>query len=402
MYRTAGSWGLELQTANQNTRMRIDNSGITTFCCQVGIGIAPCASLHANGNIISEGCFFSGAPDNLRIFSGHWATASGNGNCYLVFQAGGGSASFGIPTGWGGTASIYTCGINRLSVTTEGYVGIGTGSPNISGGLAGNAILTMKATCAQRVAILELNGCRSGVGEPSSYIFAYNNSCNTAFGAIRFDRGAVDGCGSISIATSGTDRVCIASNGNVSIAGDLALTPANSALLFSSGKARFFTGGSERLAIFDTGISCFQNTVCAPRFVGTLNGNINGYPILAQASCLMGGSSKDVTIYFTSNIRIEYGVNDYTVGAYNNDNSAIFSSVRALIPYNYYQSTPTTTVLASYIDNPNGHSALSVAICKLVNSNTYCIAVRFATSPSYDVNNKVIIVTSNGIQSGFA
>ena len=36
MYRaSAGSWGLELQTANQNTRMRIDNSGITTFNCQV-------------------------------------------------------------------------------------------------------------------------------------------------------------------------------------------------------------------------------------------------------------------------------------------------------------------------------------------------------------------------------
>ena len=36
MYRSsAGGWGLELQTANQNTRMRIDNSGITTFCCQV-------------------------------------------------------------------------------------------------------------------------------------------------------------------------------------------------------------------------------------------------------------------------------------------------------------------------------------------------------------------------------
>jgi len=35
MYRTAGSWGLELQTANQNTRMRIDNSGISCFSCQV-------------------------------------------------------------------------------------------------------------------------------------------------------------------------------------------------------------------------------------------------------------------------------------------------------------------------------------------------------------------------------
>jgi hypothetical protein len=36
MYRSGGgSWGLELQTANQNTRMRIDNSGISCFACQV-------------------------------------------------------------------------------------------------------------------------------------------------------------------------------------------------------------------------------------------------------------------------------------------------------------------------------------------------------------------------------
>jgi hypothetical protein len=34
---SAGSWGLELQTANQNSRMRIDNTGITNFYCQVCI-----------------------------------------------------------------------------------------------------------------------------------------------------------------------------------------------------------------------------------------------------------------------------------------------------------------------------------------------------------------------------
>jgi hypothetical protein len=160
-------------------------------------------------------------------------------------------------------------------------------------------------------------------------------------------------------------------------------------------------GLSERLRITSTGISCFANTVCSPRFVGPLTGNLNGFAIRAQASCILGGSSSDVTIYFTSNIFIEYGVNDYTVGAYNNDNSAIFSSLRALIPYNYYQSTVTTTNLASYIDGANGHSALSIAVCKLVNSNTYCIAVRFAVSAG-NVFNKGIIVTSNGIQTGFA
>jgi hypothetical protein len=78
---------------------------------------------------------------------------------------------------------------------------------------------------------------------------------------------------------------------------------------------------------------------------------------------------------------------------------AIFSSLRALIPYNYYQSTSTTTNLASYVDGPNSHSALAVAICKIVNSNTYCIAVRFAKS-SGNVTGVRIALTTNGIQPG--
>jgi len=94
-----------------------------------GIGISPVDKFHINGNVISEGCFFSGAPDNLRIFAGHWGTVSGNANCYLVFQAGGGSASFGTPQGWGGSASIYTCGQTRLTILTSGNVGINCTSP---------------------------------------------------------------------------------------------------------------------------------------------------------------------------------------------------------------------------------------------------------------------------------
>lgn len=107
-----------------STSVTINSSG------NVGIGISPVDKLHVNGNIISEGCFFSGAPDNLRIFAGHWATVSGNANCYLVFQAGGGNASFGTPQGWGGSAAIYTCGQNRLTIITNGNVGIGCSTPN--------------------------------------------------------------------------------------------------------------------------------------------------------------------------------------------------------------------------------------------------------------------------------
>jgi hypothetical protein len=110
---------------------------------------------------------------------------------------------------WGGT--------ERMRITSDGYVGIGTIAPNISGGLSGNAILTMKATTNSRVAILELNGCRDSNGDNNSYIMAFNNSCTSPFGVIRFNRGTVDGCGSITLATSGTDRMFISSCGNVGI-----------------------------------------------------------------------------------------------------------------------------------------------------------------------------------------
>jgi hypothetical protein len=197
------------------------------------------------------------------------------------------------------------------------------------------------------------------------------------------------------------NALSIASNGNTSIAGDLSLTPTNSALIFSNGFARIFMGSTEAIRISSTGIACFACQVCAPTFKGYLSGNSTGYPIFSATSCTLGGVSTDVTVYFTSSITIDYGVNDYTVFAYNNANAAENSSLRALIPYNYYQTTPATTVLASYIDTIQGHSALAVAVCKASSSsNTYCIAVRFAVS-SGNVSGKVIQLTSNGIQTGF-
>jgi len=114
---TNGDLSIQNSTNNSsyNTRMTI------VSCGNVGIAIlAPVDRLHVCGNIISEGCFFSGAPDNLRIFAGHWSTVSGNTNCYLVLQAGGGNVSFGTPQGWGGTAAIYTCGQNRLTINSSG------------------------------------------------------------------------------------------------------------------------------------------------------------------------------------------------------------------------------------------------------------------------------------------
>ena len=155
------------------------------------------------------------------------------------------------------------------------------------------------------------------------------------------------------------------------------------------------------MRIDSRGITCFRNTVCSPRFVGPLTGKVTGIAQRAQTSCVTSTASSDITIYFTSGIVIEYGVNDYTVVAAPNDNAAAMSSVRALIPYNYYAGSLPTTNLASYIDGANGHSSLSIAICKVVNSNNYCIAVRFAKSAG-NADNTSIQVTTNGMNPGIS
>jgi hypothetical protein len=58
---------------------------------------------------------------------------------------------------------------------------------------------------------------------------------------------------SFAIRTNNTDKLIIAANGNTSIAGDLSLTPTNSALIFSSGFARIFMGSSEAIRITSGG-----------------------------------------------------------------------------------------------------------------------------------------------------
>jgi hypothetical protein len=273
-----------------------------------------------------------------------------------VLQAGGGSSLFGTPIGWGGSAVTYTSGCHRLNIGPTG------------------------------IACFACQVCAPCVLTNSTILGSVNGPANNI---LRIYRGG--GASNYSEITNIGGTTYVRANGITGVAASLELQT----------KQDDWADFCSRLTIVGNGIACFACQVCSPRFVGPLTGNLNGFAIRAQASCILGGSSSDVTIYFTSNISIEYGVNDYTVGEYNNDNSAIFSSLRALIPYNYYQGTVTTTNLASHIDGANGHSALSIAVCKLVNSNTYCIAVRFAVSAG-NVFNKGIIVTSNGIQTGFA
>lgn len=92
----------------------------------IGIGISAVDKLHVNGNIISEGSFYSGNPDNLRIYAGHPLTTSGNLLSYLVFSAGGGHTFVGTPAGWGGSLNLVTAGYTRMAINSAGNVTIGS------------------------------------------------------------------------------------------------------------------------------------------------------------------------------------------------------------------------------------------------------------------------------------
>jgi hypothetical protein len=220
-------------------RMRIFSDGVTclsnTFC-------TPQLYLQQDSN--SEVQFLSannqnctGTSSAARIDVGTWInqyalTLGRNGICTTGTRFGDNQANttfifdnavsscgmyIGLATSTG-NLNLITAGTKRLVITSNGYVGIGTSCPNISGGLTGNAILTMKATANSRVAILELNGCRDSNGDNNSYIMAFNNSCTSPFGVIRFNRGTVDGCGSITLSTSGVDRMVTYANGATKLA----------------------------------------------------------------------------------------------------------------------------------------------------------------------------------------
>jgi hypothetical protein len=362
-------FGCDINSRQTFTGSFYQTGSIASFSSCVGVGITPIDRLHVNGNIISEGCFFSGAPDTLRIFAGHWSTTSGNSNCYLVFQAGGGSALFGTPSGWGGNAVIYTCGQNRLTIGTTGVAsfscqvcsGVGFYASSVQSGVTIDSTANGDTIIASRGLNAALHGIVRTVGQNGTTCMMMISTRNSVDGNLPASVNALWGL-------TNNDMV-IASN------------------------------NTERARITSTGIACFACQVCAPRFLGTFYGTHYGFSKISNTSCLLSSASNDVTIYFTSGFNIYYGVNDYTVAAYQDDNSAVFSSLRALIPYNYYASSLTTTNLASYVDGPNSHSALAMGICKLVNSNTYCIAVRFAKS-SGNVTGTRIALTTNGIQPG--
>jgi hypothetical protein len=109
--------------------------------------------------------------------------------------------------------SANTHSNDQLVIQGDGNVGIGTASPNLSGGAAGSTILTVSASASARNAVLELNGTRTNSTDISGYVRFFNNGAATPLADIRAIRGSSDTSGDLAFETSGAERVRVTNNG---------------------------------------------------------------------------------------------------------------------------------------------------------------------------------------------
>lgn len=117
---------------------------------------------------------------------------------------------------------FHVNGADRMIIKDAGNVGIGTASPNLSGGAAGSTILTISATSSGRNGVLELNGTRTNSTDISGYVRFFNNGAATPLADIRAIRGSSDTSGDLAFTTADTERVRINSSGDLIVKGSVA------------------------------------------------------------------------------------------------------------------------------------------------------------------------------------
>jgi len=122
-------------------------------------------------------------------------------------------AWFNAPSGTAGNTISFT---QAMTLDASGNLGVGTASPNLSGGSSGGVALTLSAFQSGRNALLELNGTRTSSGF-SSYIRFFNNAAATPFADIQGLRGSSDTTGDLAFATSGTERARITAVGTLNV-----------------------------------------------------------------------------------------------------------------------------------------------------------------------------------------
>jgi hypothetical protein len=102
--------------------------------------------------------------------------------------------------------------LNHL-VLKDGNVGIGTDSPNLSAAASGSTVLSVSTSTSTRNSLIEINGARTGSGDYTGYLRFFNNAAATPLADIQAIRGSSDTSGDLAIATSGTERMRITSDG---------------------------------------------------------------------------------------------------------------------------------------------------------------------------------------------
>jgi len=107
----------------------------------------------------------------------------------------------------------------RMRLDSSGNLGLGTTSPNLSGGSAGSQVITVSASSSGRNGILELNGTRTTSGDYVGYVRFFNNAAATPLADIQAIRGSSDTTGVLAFATSGSERARIDSSGQLIITG---------------------------------------------------------------------------------------------------------------------------------------------------------------------------------------
>jgi hypothetical protein len=201
------------------------NSVLSISTTKVGVGtVSPSAELDVVGGIEATTLTTSGSVTAGSI------DVSGNvvADEYALDQTGTSSSAVAIHAPATNELAIRTNSTEAMRITSDGNVGIGITSPNISGGAVGSTTLTLSASTgvnSGKSAALELRGTRTTLGHLVSSVQAYNNSGTTSITSINSLRGDSDTEGELEFVTSNSPAMRITADSNVGIGTDSPSAP---------------------------------------------------------------------------------------------------------------------------------------------------------------------------------
>jgi hypothetical protein len=256
--------------ATQTSRLSLDGTtGAATFSSSVGIG----------GVVATD----YGAFRQLAVFGGSTGggitiASTGTATGVLTFANGtSGTNQFKGIIEYQHATDTMVFGTNaaeKMRITSGGAVGIGTDSPNLSGGASGSTILTVSASASARNAVLELNGTRTNSTDISGYVRFFNNGAATPLADIRAIRGSSDTSGDLAFTTADTERMRITSGGILLIGKTGNNTDDAGLLLYQSGVINYVqdysSGTINYNEFFTTGSGTVRGSI-------TYNGTITSY-----------------------------------------------------------------------------------------------------------------------------